>query len=44
MVCILTYYYVIHLIGTYNFLGLLYGAGLIFQGGASVCGGPRYII
>ena len=25
--CILTYYYVINLIGTYNILGLLYGAG-----------------
>ena len=46
---ILTYYYVINLIGTYILcgfviLGWVPGRWLISHEGASVCGGPRYII
>ena len=47
--CILTYYYVINLIGTYILCGFVVwgwvpGRWLISHEGASVCGGPRYII
>ena len=41
--------YVINLIGTYILCGFVVrgwvpGRWLISQGGASVCGGPRYVI
>ena len=46
--CMLTYYYVINLIGSYHswvcYVGLGARSVVNFSGGASVCGGPHYII
>ena len=49
LVRILACYYVIDMIGTYYFWVCCMGMGArsvvnFFPGGASVCGGPRYII